>query len=73
MARGDPPMKLEHLVPYFRGGRFAVLAMRSRHRHDPDIREDGERYVRMVDRYAEAAMATYRLHREREKGAEPSG
>jgi hypothetical protein len=74
MARGDPAMKLENLVPYFRGGRFAVLAMRHRHRrHDADLETDADRYVRMVDHYAEAAVATFRLHREREKGGAGSG
>ncbi len=69
MARGDPPFKLENLVPYFRGGRFAVIAMGRRHRHDEDLAEDAARYVRMVDRYSEAAIATFKLKREKGSGA----
>ncbi len=66
MARGDAAVKLENLVPYFRGGRYAVVAMRNRHRaHDPDLEADAERYIRMVDSYGEAAVATFRLKRER--------
>ena len=66
MARGDPAFALENLVPYLRGGRFAVLALRHRHRrHDPDLEADADRYVEMTTRYEEAAKATFRLHRER--------
>jgi len=35
MARGDPPFPLEHLVPYFRGGRFAMVAVRGRRYASP--------------------------------------
>jgi hypothetical protein len=58
-------MPLEHLRPYYRGARFAVLAMSRRHREDADLKEDAERYVAMLDRYSEAATATYKLHRQR--------
>lgn len=69
MARGDPAFALENLVPYLRGGRFAVLALRHRHRgHDPDLEADADRYVEMTMRYEEAAKATFRLRRERGQG-----
>lgn len=68
MARGDPPMALENLVPYFRGAQFAVTAMSRRHAsHDPDLRADADRYVAMAARYQEAAKATFRLRQEREQ------
>jgi hypothetical protein len=69
MARGDPAFPLENLVPYMRGGRFAVIALRHRHRHhDPDLAADADRYVAMTLRYEEAAKATFRLRRERGQG-----
>ena len=69
MARGDPAFPLENLVPYMRGGRFAVIALRHRHRHhDPDLVPDADRYVAMTLRYEEAAKATFRLRRERGQG-----
>jgi hypothetical protein len=69
MARGDPPFPLENLVPYLRGGRFAVIALRHRHRHqDPDLAADADRYVAMTLRYEDAAKATFRLRRERSQG-----
>jgi hypothetical protein len=69
MARGDPAFPLENLVPYLRGGRFAVIALRHRHRrHDPDLAADADRYVAMTLRYEEAAKATFRLRRERAQG-----
>ena len=69
MARGDPAFPLENLVPFMRGGRFAVIALRHRHRHhDPDLAADADRYVAMTLRYEEAAKATFRLRRERGQG-----
>ena len=69
MARGDAPFPLENLVPYMRGGRFAVVALRHRHRHhDPDLAADADRYLEMTVRYEEAAKATFRLRRDRDRG-----
>ncbi len=66
MARGDRPLPLEQLEPYMRGSRFAALAMGRRHSaHDPDIAADAARYFEMAERYRQAAIATFRLHRER--------
>ena len=65
MARGDRPAALEQLVPYFRGARYGALAVSLRHaEHDADLRADVERYLAMVDNYAQAAIATFRLKRD---------
>ncbi len=69
MARGDPPMPLENLVPYFRGGRFAMIAVRGRHYGVPELDRQVDRYVAMADHYAAAAVATFRLRRQREQEA----
>lgn len=62
-------MALENIVPYMRGARFAIVAIRRRHgRHDTDLSADAKRYIEMADRYAEAARATFKLRREREAG-----
>jgi len=49
-----------------RGAKFAVRALSRRHEaHDPDIVADAERYFEMAERYRQAAIATFRLRRER--------
>ncbi len=66
MARGDRPLPLKQLEPYMRGAKFAVRALSRRHgAHDPDIVADAERYFEMAERYRQAAIATFRLRRER--------
>ncbi len=69
MARGDPPFPLENLVPYFRGGRFAMVAVRSRRYGVPALDRQVERYIAMADQYMAAAVATFRLRRQREEEA----
>lgn len=70
MARGDRPLPLEQLEPYMRGAKFAAQAIGRRHRdHDPDIAADAARYFEMAERYRQAAIATFRLKKER--GAAP--
>jgi hypothetical protein len=59
---GPRAIPLEYLHPYFRGGRFAVVAMSRRH---PEIEPDAEEYIAMADRYLEAAKAAYRASRAR--------
>ena len=78
MPRGAPPMPLESLVPYFRGARFALLAMKMRHgANSPELAADVDRTVAMVDQYREAAVATFRLKKEGggtgDGGARPAG
>ena len=67
VARGDPPFPLEHLVPYFRGGRFAMVAIRGRRYGVPALDRQIERYIAMADHYSAAAVATFRLRRQRER------
>jgi hypothetical protein len=64
MARGDPAFPLQNLVPYFRGGRFAMVAVRGRRYGVPELDQQVERYVAMADHYIAAAVATVRLHRQ---------
>ena len=58
MARGDPPFLLENLVPYFRGGRFAMVAVRGRRYGVPELDRQVDRYIAMADQYMAAAVAT---------------
>lgn len=52
---GERAMPFEGLTHYFRGAKFAVLAVRGRHRElGEDFRHDTKRYVQMLDRYIEA-------------------
>ena len=69
MPRGAPAMPLEQLVPYFRGARFACVALRLRHPDDLELQADTERYIARLDHYSEAAVATFRLRRQRERAA----
>jgi hypothetical protein len=63
MARGDPPMPLEQLLPYYRGARFALLAIKMRHSDDATLAADVDRYTSMLQRFEPAVIATYRLRR----------
>jgi len=66
MARGDRPLSLGQLEPHMRSAKFAVRALSRRHEaHDPDIVADADRYFEMAERYRQAAIATFRLRRER--------
>lgn len=67
MARGDPPMALENLVPYFRGGRFAMVAVKLRRYGLPELDRQVDRYIAQADRYMAAAVATYRVRGQRER------
>jgi hypothetical protein len=66
-------MPLEQLVPYFRGARFANVALRLRHPDDQALRADTGRYIAMCDHYTEAAVATFRLKRDRARAASGGG
>ena len=57
---GPNAMPLEQLLPYYRGARFAVIAMSRRH---PDTKEEADRYVAQLDRYTEAVKQAYRAKR----------
>jgi hypothetical protein len=64
-------MLLENLVPYFRGARFSLVAMRLRHPEDAELAADIERYLAMLDEYSQAAIATYKLHRDKKTTLPP--
>ncbi|CAN5501343.1 hypothetical protein BH23ACT7_BH23ACT7_21510 [soil metagenome] len=49
---GDTAMPVRALEPYFRGARFAAVAMGMRH---PQVKADADAYVAEMDRYREAA------------------
>jgi len=52
---GEKAMAYEGLKYYFSGAKFAVLALRRRHRDSSsEFRDDTKRYVAMIERYAEA-------------------
>jgi hypothetical protein len=48
---GARAVSLEALTPYYRGARFAAVAMSLRH---PEVADDAEAYVAQMDRYAAA-------------------
>ncbi len=49
--------KVEHMLPYYRGARFAAIAMGGRF---PEAKDDATRYVSQLDRYSEAAKELYK-------------
>jgi hypothetical protein len=61
-------MPLENLVPYFRGARYSLIGLRLRHPDLlADVQADIDRRVAMLDRFSEAAVATFRLRRKRDQ------
>lgn len=58
---GPNAMPFQHLLPYYRGARFAVIAMAGRH---PETRDEADEYVALLDRYTEAAKQAYRAKRD---------
>jgi len=52
---GPRAVPLQGIGPYFRGAKFATLALRSRHRDlGDDFADDTKQYVEMVERYLAA-------------------
>lgn len=52
---GEKAMPLEGIPHYFRGAKFAALALRKRHRDlGGEFTDDTKRYIQMVERYLEA-------------------
>ena len=52
---------------YIEGAEFAAVAVSRRHKErGPDLADYGARYVEMAERYRQAAIATFRAHRERQ-------
>ena len=57
-AQGERAMPLEGLPHYFRGAKFAALALRSRHRSISDeFGNDAKEYMARVERYLDALSA----------------
>lgn len=55
---GAKAMPLEGIPHYFRGAKFAVLAMRGRYRELSDgLKDDTKKYAQRMDRYIEAISA----------------
>jgi hypothetical protein len=55
---GEKALPLEGLSHYFRGAKFAVLAMRRRHRSiSEEFSDDAKSYVARMERYLEALSA----------------
>ena len=52
---GPRAMPVRAMIPYFRGGRFAALALGLRHRHvSEEFKADAKAFVAEMDRYADA-------------------
>lgn len=52
---GPRAMPVRAMIPYFRGGRFSVLALGLRHRHlSEDFKADAKAFVAEMDRFVEA-------------------
>ncbi len=64
MPRGAAPFKLENIVPYFRGGRFAMISIRMRGYQDPRLARHVDRFIAMADHYSEVGIETVRIRRE---------
>jgi hypothetical protein len=69
MARGDPPMSLEALVPYYNGAYFATVALKGRlGQLGPEARpavQEVTQYQQMVTEFRDAIQKTIELKRER--------
>jgi hypothetical protein len=59
-------MPFEQLLPYYRGARFALIAIRRRHPEDAALQEDTAVYIATLERYEKAVIETYRMRRRRE-------
>ena len=68
MARGDPPMSLAALVPYYNGAYFATVALKGRlGRLGPDGRaalQEVSHYQKMVTEFRQAIQQTIELKRQ---------
>jgi hypothetical protein len=68
MARGDPPISLEDLVPYYRGVYFTTVALKGRFaKLGPEGRaalHEVSHYQRMATQYRAAIRQTIELKRQ---------
>jgi hypothetical protein len=69
MARGDPPMSLEALLPYYNGAYFASVAMKGRlAKSGPEARpalQEISHYQQMLIGFREAIQQTIQLKQQR--------
>ena len=68
MARGDPPMSLEALVPYYNGAYFATVALKGRlgklGREARSAVQAVSHYQKTVAEFRQAIQQTIELKRE---------
>jgi hypothetical protein len=73
MARGDKPMTLEALVPYYNGAYFVTVALKGRlAKLEPEARaalKEVSDYQQMVIEFRDAIRKTIDLRRESEGGS----
>ena len=58
---GPSAFPFEQMLPYYRGARFAAIAMGMRF---PEAKESADAYVSQLDEYTDAAKATFRAKRD---------
>lgn len=64
---GPKAMPVDQMAPYFRGARFAVVALSRRY---PELGDDAAAYVEELGRYAENAVELFRRKRARAQDAD---
>lgn len=67
MARGDPPIKFESLLPYYNGAYFASVAMKGRLAAAGQVEAAREvtAYQEMVVEFRKAIIETNKLRQQR--------
>jgi hypothetical protein len=68
MARGDPPIKFENLLPYYNGAFYASVAMKGRLAAAGQVeaaREVSE-YQQMIVEFRDAIRETHKLRQQRQ-------
>ncbi len=68
MARGDPPLPFENLLPYYNGAYFATVAIKGRLAAAGQIEAAREvtAYQEMIVEFRDAIIQTHRLRQARE-------
>ena len=71
MARGDPPIKFENLLPYYNGAYFASVAIKGRLAAAGQVEAAREvtAYQEMVVEFRKAIVETHKLRQQRATGA----
>ena len=70
MARGDPPIKFENLLPYYNGAYYASVALKGRLAAAGQVEAAREvtAYQEMVVEFRKAIVETHKLRQRRENG-----